>query len=125
MLEGGGNIVLLDEKDPLESPLRVNSASQKIDHLYNVKQKRMAIEFVLNKELVKYMTLEGSSLTLLGLVRYNATKETFEMTELFSVLSGGLHEAKRCLTERIKVLKGAKKAFLSLQRNHFHSRSHH
>lgn len=53
------------------------------------------------------MALEGSSLTLLGLVKYDAGKDSFEMTELFSVLSGGIQEAKRCLAERIELLNGA------------------
>ena len=60
------------------------------------------------------MALEGSSLTLLGLVKYDSTKDAFEMTELFSVLSGGLYEAKRCLDERIGVLNEAQKTMFVL-----------
>ena len=38
--------VLIDEKNPLKKPLRVSSESQKIDLLYNLKQKRKMIDFV-------------------------------------------------------------------------------
>ena len=43
-------------------------------------------------EKVKFIALEGSSLTLLGLIKYNKKTDNFEMTELSMVLSGGLKE---------------------------------
>lgn len=55
-------------------------------------------------ELVKFRALEGSSLTLLGLVKYNFKEERFEMTELSSVMAGGYQEVRKCLEERIGIL---------------------
>ena len=48
-------------------------------------------------ERIKYVALEGSSLTLLGLMKYNADNDRFDMTELASLLSGGITETVRAL----------------------------
>ena len=80
--------------------------------VYNMRQNRKSIPFANNQELVKYIALEGSSLTLLGLVKYDAAKDRFEMTELFSLLAGGIEEVKRCLGERIEVLNEASNSCL-------------
>ena len=52
-------------------------------------------------EKVKFIALEGSSLTLLGLIKYNKKTDNFEMTELSMVLSGGLKEVQKYLSEKI------------------------
>ena len=38
------------------------------------------------------MAIEGSTLTLMGLVKYDAERDSFEMTKLSSVLAGGVDE---------------------------------
>lgn len=51
-----------------------------------------------------YLALEGSSVTLLGLVKYDAKHDSITMTHLASILGGGLQEARRCLKERLEGL---------------------
>ena len=41
-------------------------------------------------DIVKFAAIEGSSLTLLGLVKYSADSDTIEMTQLYYILSGGV-----------------------------------
>lgn len=53
---------------------------------------------------LKYVTLEGSSITLLGLIKYDKQSDSFEMTKLSCVLTGGLRQAQQCLAEKIKEL---------------------
>ena len=65
----------------------------KPDIIANTKQKRELKEGYFSLyEKVKFIALEGSSLTLLGLIKYNKKTDNFEMTELSMVLSGGLKE---------------------------------
>ena len=45
--------------------------------------------------------MEGSSLTLFGLLKYNLDDDKFEMTELTGIFTGGLQELKRQLKERM------------------------
>ena len=47
---------------------------------------------------VRYLALEGSTLTLLGLIKYDSQTDSVEMTELVSVIAGGIDEAWRVLT---------------------------
>ena len=42
---------------------------------------------------------------MLGLVKYNADTDSFDMTQLSNVLAGGCSEAKRCLTQHLSALK--------------------
>ena len=65
----------------------------------------MRINFFEVTDVVKYIAFEGSSLTLLGLVKYNADTDSFDMTQLSNVLAGGCNEAKRCLTQHLSALK--------------------
>ncbi len=53
---------------------------------------------------LKYVTLEGSSITLLGLIKYDKQSDSFEMTKLSCVLTGGLRQAQQCLSEKIREL---------------------
>lgn len=41
------------------------------------------------------VVFEGSSLTLMGLVKYDSTTDTFQMTQISHVLAGGITDAKR------------------------------
>ena len=52
-------------------------------------------------ELIKYSAFQGSSITLLGLVKYDAEKDVFQMTELSALFSGGLTKAKTILSEQL------------------------
>ena len=49
------------------------------------------------REKIKYAAIEGGSLTLLGLMKYNSNTDEFRMTELATILSGGVVEARRQL----------------------------
>ena len=51
---------------------------------------------------VRYLALEGSTLTLLGLIKYDSQTDSVEMTELVSVIAGGMDEVGRVLNEKIK-----------------------
>jgi len=53
---------------------------------------------------VKYLALEGSTLTLLGLIKYDAEADRVEINELVSVIAGGIEEAQRVLTQRLEIL---------------------
>ena len=89
-------------KDTKKDVLFMNENSANIDSVFNLKAKRSMRKF--NFDTLKYAVIEGSSLTFLGLVKYNSAKDQFKMTEFTSVLSGGLREAKNCIMERISVL---------------------
>jgi hypothetical protein len=74
-------------------------AEKDIDMVFNLKHTRLPLGR--NYDMVKYVALEGTSLTLLGLVKYEAKTDSFNMTALAHVLTGGMHEVRRCLSERI------------------------
>lgn len=66
------------------------------------------------EELVKYAVLEGTSVTLLGLVKYEADTDTVKMTHLATALSGGMQEIKRCFNERIDLFEASKREAIFL-----------
>ena len=59
-------------------------------------------EFGQYVDSVKYLALEGSTLTFFGIVRYNAVSGKFEMTKLSSVIAGGIDEAYWTLDEKLR-----------------------
>ena len=74
------NCILIDERDPLnlktKQNLKINKDALKLDEVFNLRHKRRQIIYmpegtVAMEERVKYAAIEGSSLTLLGLIRYN------------------------------------------------------
>ena len=78
--------------------------------IFNLRAKRTistrpGIIYAPGTDLVRYMAIEGSTLTFLGLVKYDVGEDKFEMTELSAILSGGLGEAKRCLADRLSYLR--------------------
>ena len=100
------NCILFDERNPIESRthLNINKDALKLNEVFNLRHKRKIkdnIDGISVIERVKYVALEGSSLTLLGLMKYNADKDRFDMTELASLLSGGISETVRSLQERL------------------------
>ena len=51
--------------------------------------------------MVKYSAIQGSTVTLLGLVKYDADKDELLMTELSAIFSGGMAVAKNKLDEQL------------------------
>ena len=98
--------ILFDEREPLSSRgkmavLKVGKDGFKLDESFNLRHKRSQENIWIPIDQVKYVALEGSSLTLLGLIKYNAGSDQFNMTELSGILSGGIMEAKRALSEKL------------------------
>ena len=52
-------------------------------------------------ENVKWAIAEGTSLTLLGMIKYDAENDKFIMTELSSLIGGGMQETLGKLKERL------------------------
>ena len=55
-------------------------------------------------EQLNWTITEGSSLSLLGLIKYDSENDNFVMTELGSMIGGGLQEAISKLKIRIENL---------------------
>ena len=79
-------MILLDECNPIsqrsprENSIKVRAESiNKLDALSNLAFKRYRC-LDPSVELVKYAALEGTSLSFLGLLKYDADKQCFEMT---------------------------------------------
>ena len=53
---------------------------------------------------IKYVAFEGTSLSLLGLIKYDTKKDTFVMTKLACILAGGIKEAMQVLNAKIASL---------------------
>jgi hypothetical protein len=55
-------------------------------------------------ENISLMALEGSSLTLMGTLAYNADTGKLELTKVASFIAGGAKEAIRYLNDEIRQL---------------------
>ena len=66
----------------MKNRVTVNKESQKVDMIFNVRQKRISDVFKMH-DTIRYAVIEGSSVTLLGLVKYDASQDKFVMPELF------------------------------------------
>ena len=97
--------ILFDERNPLDSKVRtvLNLGKDCVKpnevEVFNIRHKRkieqiMGLEFY-GLSRIKYAAMEGASITILGLMKYNAELDQFSMTELSGVLSGGIGEARR------------------------------
>ena len=59
----------------------------------STKHTRKLVKNVLSPDFtdkIKHLALEGTSLTLLGLVKYDCEHDSFKMTELACCLAGGV-----------------------------------
>ena len=93
----------MDEVHPLQAQIYIDRKANRIEMVRGLKKKRAySID---GTDLVKYVAFEGSSLTLLGLVNYDPQKDSFSMTELSAVLSGGIEEARKGLSQRLRSLR--------------------
>lgn len=108
------NCILFDERNPLDSKVKtvLNVGKHSVKPLevevFNIRHKRK-LELILDQQLesqsfskIKYAAMEGASVSILGLMKYNAEKDQFSMTELSGVLSGGIGEARRQISERLE-----------------------
>ena len=67
--------------------------SKKVVFLKNTRNKRELVNLLnLPQDNIKTLAIEGSTLTLMGLVKYDANSDSFEMTELSSIIAGGVDE---------------------------------
>ena len=78
--------------------LAVAKSANQLESVFNLRRKRKLREYLDVVEVVKYVALEGTSLSLLGLVKYDVESDTFAMTHLSSIMAGGMQEARRCLS---------------------------
>jgi membrane peptidoglycan carboxypeptidase len=46
------------------------------------------------EEKISFLGLEGSSVTLLGLVKYDSVNNYFHLTQLSAIIAGGVKECK-------------------------------
>ena len=99
----GRNFMIFDEKKPdMKKVIHFEGDGLK-ESLYFMKNVP-SIREVLNLttyEEVKYLALEGSTLSFMGLVKYNVQADKFQMTEVGGIIAGGLDEAKRVLDVKI------------------------
>ena len=77
--------ILMDERNPTpENLIRIEADeidSKKVVFLKNTRNKRQLVNIMsLNQDNLHTMAIEGSTLTLMGLVKYNADTDCFEMT---------------------------------------------
>lgn len=106
--------ILFDERDPLSTQVKMRLKLEKsvIDRsnlkVSNLRHKRQMMPFEYwsdlilyrrNYSLVKFVALEGASLTCLGVFSYDAATDQLSVTELAGILSGGPSEAQRNLAE--------------------------
>ncbi len=47
------------------------------------------------------IAFEGSTLTLIGLVKYDTETNAFKMTEISGIVAGGLKECKKLMERKI------------------------
>ena len=76
--------------------MEANGLKESLYFIKNVPSVREIINFSTYEE-VKYLALEGSTLTFMGLVKYNAEGDRFYLTDVGGIIAGGLDEAKRLL----------------------------
>ena len=68
----------------------------------NVKNERkLTVDEGFLLEKISYMAIEGSSLTLLGLVKYDSEADCFMLTNLSHCMAGGVGEVYRVINEKI------------------------
>ena len=98
-VKSGRKFMIFDEKKPdMKKVIHFEGDGLK-ESLYFMKNVP-SIREVLNLttyEEVKYLALEGSTLSFMGLVKYNMQADKFQMTEVGGIIAGGLDEAKRVL----------------------------
>lgn len=61
-------------------------------------------------EKLSYIAYEGSTLTLLGILKYDTKLQTFTLSSVSGILAGGAEECLRFVDEQIRDLKAAKAA---------------
>ena len=85
---------------------------------WGLKHKRLILNRGLPTiERIKYVALEGTSVTLIGLFKYDLETGSTQLTELSHILSGGIKEAIRCLDKHREFFEtiGIDMFFMSLQ----------
>jgi len=61
-------------------------------------------------EKLSFIAYEGSTLTLLGILKYDTKLQTFTLSSVSGILAGGAEECLRFVDEQIRDLKAAKAA---------------
>ena len=61
-------------------------------------------------EKLSYIAYEGSTLTLLGILKYDSKLQTFTLSNVSGIIAGGAEECLRFVDEQIRDLKAAKAA---------------
>lgn len=114
-MPGAREFLLYDPKEEMTQQIFVktdsNSEAANLPHkrttktIYEPTRKRTKYF-----ERVSLIAFEGSTLTLLGLLKYEPTaldgKGAFQMTEVAGFLAGGLKECQRMLEKQVANLKG-------------------
>ena len=103
--------ILIDETAPQMDKLLVkeeSAANGVIDLVSGVNQRRRKLKrrfpTAQAYDQFKCAVFEGTSITLIGLVKYDTKTDSFSMTKLACVLTGGLSEARKCLQAKIEKL---------------------
>ena len=61
-------------------------------------------------EKLSYIAYEGSTLTLLGILKYDTKLQTFTLSNVSGIIAGGAEECLRFVEEQIRDLRAAKAA---------------
>ena len=87
------DVYLLDERAPARNTsIKVDKQAIQM-RIDSTKHARKLVQNALSSDYtdkVKHLALEGTSLTLLGLVKYDMQHDSFKMTDLACCLSGGV-----------------------------------
>ena len=99
----------MDEKKPYaQNAIKIKTTEvdgTKLIFLKNVKNKRKLVNILgTYQDNVQYFAIEGSTLTIAGLVNYDAKSDCFRMTDLTSIIAGGVEETCVLLRDRVKLL---------------------
>ena len=92
--------VLFDEKSNKKLNIP-KSATDCPDFIFGLKQKRI-LDVSNFAERIKFVAIEGSSLTLLGLVKYDSEEDSFHMTQVSAILSSGLQQVRKVLSDDLE-----------------------
>jgi hypothetical protein len=75
-----------------------------VSGLHAKRRKKQRIGRTVFYDRIKYVAFEGTSLSFLGLIKYDTKRDTFVMTKLACILAGGIQEAKEVLNAKITSL---------------------
>lgn len=106
-IPGASQFALIDPKDLSMKPVIVTPGTDALAANLSQKRKTKSV-YAMDKrkhqyyEAVSMIAFEGSTLTLMGLVKYDTEAKAFKMTEVSGIVAGGLKECKKIMEHKIQ-----------------------